>query len=140
MRVDTIAAHEDGADEELAAVLAFGRAYIDRRRGSSFSMAHLINFLDRIERGEHLDAATAGRGGDMTTIEIREDMYTKAMAAQYDLGFEEGAKSRDEQIRILREALEWYADEANFSSLGPARRVLITERAAASIAATETKT
>lgn len=49
MSVDTQAAAED----ERARIIAFGREYIARKADSAFSTAHLANFLDAIERGEH---------------------------------------------------------------------------------------
>ena len=43
------------AVSERAKVVAFGRAWVERKVESAFSTAHLALFLDAIERGEHLD-------------------------------------------------------------------------------------
>jgi hypothetical protein len=42
------------AKEERARVVAFGRAYVERKIDSSFSTSHLTLFLDAVERGEHV--------------------------------------------------------------------------------------
>ena len=41
------------AVRERKAVVAFGRAWVERKCESAFSTAHLANFLDAVERGEH---------------------------------------------------------------------------------------
>jgi hypothetical protein len=46
-------AAEDAAKSERDRILAFGKEYLARKVESAFSTAHLSNFLDAVERGEH---------------------------------------------------------------------------------------
>jgi hypothetical protein len=42
------------AQAMTTAIVKFGRAYVQKKLDSGFSTAHLANFLDAIERGEHV--------------------------------------------------------------------------------------